>query len=402
MASFKNEPLLNELSLFTGAGGGVLGTKLLNWRTVGYVEWEKYCQQIISQRIQDGFLDEAPIFGDIDEFIKSGAARKYEGFIDVVTAGFPCQPFSVAGKKRGQDDERNKWPQTLECIRLIRPRYALLENVPGLLNSGYFGEILASLAQIGFDARWTVLGADDVGAPHIRKRLWILAHSISAGTWGNSETSGNEGWRSSNTGSKTLRQGDRSIGSSRPYSASEDVQDPERSGCLHGEHEEEGVQVREQRESGSRSGERVSRDSSQVADSGSSRPAYPSRGEGREEWDGRLHPSEEEQAGQHLRGGIGRCSGVRGEEDVADSKCFGQQGSREYVRPGNPEAYSEGKADRPVNGGEGNEGWWITEPDVGRVAHGVASRVDRLKSLGNGQVPAVAATAWQILTGEIV
>ena len=83
-------------------------------------------------------------------------AKKYQGFVDVVTAGFPCQPFSVAGNKKGQDDERNKWPQTLQCIRDVRPRYAFLENVPGLLNSGYFGEILSSLAQAGFDAKMGV------------------------------------------------------------------------------------------------------------------------------------------------------------------------------------------------------------------------------------------------------
>jgi DNA (cytosine-5)-methyltransferase 1 len=168
---------MNELSLFSGAGGGLLGTKLLGWRNIGYVEHERYCQQIISQRIKDGILDEAPIFGDIDSFIESGAAKKYKGFVDVVTAGFPCQPFSVAGKQAGEDDPRNKWPQTIQCIRDIRPRYAFLENVPGLLNSGYFPEILGSLAEAGFDARWVVLGADDVGAPHRRKRLWIVADS---------------------------------------------------------------------------------------------------------------------------------------------------------------------------------------------------------------------------------
>jgi DNA (cytosine-5)-methyltransferase 1 len=299
---------VNELSLFSGAGGGVLGTKLLGWKSVGYVEWEPYCQQVLAQRIEDGFLDEAPIFGDIDHFIESGAAKKYQGFVDVVTAGFPCQPFSVAGNREGENDPRNKWPQTIQCIRDLGPRlrYALLENVPGLLNSGYFGEILSSLAQAGFDAKWVVLGADDVGAPHRRKRLWIKATS----------------------------------------------QDPERSGRLHREHEEGRIQVWEQRESGSRGGERVSGDSPEVADSGSSRLAYPSRGEGGEEWDGRLHPSEEEQAGQHL-------------------ECGSQGQSTSY---------------------------WKTEPNVGRVAHGVASRVDRLKALGNGQVPAVAATAWTILS----
>ncbi len=289
-----------ELSLFTGAGGGVLGSKLLGWEAVGYVEWDKYCQEILAKRIEDGFLNKAPIFGDIDEFIKSGAAKKYAGFVDVVSAGFPCQPFSVAGKKRGQDDERNKWPQTLQCIRDVRPRYALLENVPGLLNSGYFGEILSSLAQSGFDARWTVLGADDVGAPHRRKRLWIKATS----------------------------------------------QDPERSGRLHREHEEGRIQVREQRESGSRGGERVSGDS----------------------------------------------------PDVADSKCgFGKA---QHQNPLLGEQNQEGSAKGLADGGLSRPGEWSTEPNVGRVANGVASRVDRLKALGNGQVPLVAARAWLLLSGE--
>ena len=173
---------MRHLSLFTGVGGGDLAHQhLLGWTTVGYVEFDKYCQQVLAQRIEDGFLHKAPIFGDIDHFIESGASKKYKGYIDVLTAGFPCQPFSVAGKGRGEEDPRNKWPQTIQCIRDIRPRYALLENVPGLLNSGYFPEILGSLAEAGFDARWIVLGADDCFAPHRRKRLWILADSASKG-----------------------------------------------------------------------------------------------------------------------------------------------------------------------------------------------------------------------------
>jgi DNA (cytosine-5)-methyltransferase 1 len=374
---------MNELSLFTGAGGGVLGSKILGWEAVGYVEWDKYCQEILAQRIQDGFLNEAPIFGDIDVFIKSGAARKYEGFVDVVTAGFPCQPFSVAGKKRGQDDERNKWPQTLECIRLIRPRYALLENVPGLLNSGYFGEILSSLAQIGFDARWTVLGADDVGAPHRRKRLWILAYPHGERQL---QPEGFEqdkrGW-SSDSG--------------------EDVQDPERSGRLHREHEEERIQLREQRESRPRGGERVSGDSPEVADSIGVRHGRRSAvGSGRKDAIGRIHPSEKGQTGQHVWSeAVGRGS-VRGQEDVADSEETGLQGRLQDREFGPQGRQVEGDGCPSERGLEweriGDLQWWITEPDVGRVAHGVASRVDRLKALGNGQVPAVAATAWLLLT----
>ena len=168
---------MNELSLFSGAGGGLLGTKLLGWRNVGYVEWDSYCQRVLAQRIDDGYLDPAPIFTDVREFVKSGAAAEYRGFADVVTAGFPCQPFSVAGKRAGADDERNMWPATIDCIRAVRPRFAFLENVPGLLVSGYFGRILGDLAESGYDCRWRILSAAEMGAPHRRKRLWIVAYS---------------------------------------------------------------------------------------------------------------------------------------------------------------------------------------------------------------------------------
>ncbi len=178
---------MNELSLFSGAGGGLLGTKLLGFNHIGYVEWDDYCQQVIAQRIKDGYLDEAPIYTDVREFAQSGAAREYRGFADVVTAGFPCQPFSVAGKREASNDERNMWPATMDVIRAVKPSVCYLENVPGLLSatvddtSGrsihYFGEILRDLAESGYDARWCVLGASDVGAYHKRERLWIVAHA---------------------------------------------------------------------------------------------------------------------------------------------------------------------------------------------------------------------------------
>lgn len=168
---------MRELSLFTGAGGGLLGTKLLGWTHVGYVEWNEYCQRVIAQRIADGYLDEAPIFTDVREFVQSGAAEQYRGIADVVSGGFPCQPFSVAGKQRAADDERNMWPATVEVIRAVQPRSVLLENVPGLISCGYLGTVLANLAALGYVGRWGVLGACDAGAPHKRERLWIVANS---------------------------------------------------------------------------------------------------------------------------------------------------------------------------------------------------------------------------------
>ena len=313
------------LSLFSGAGGGDLAHQhLLGFETVGYVEWGTYCQQVLAQRIKDGFLDEAPIFGDIDEFIESGAAKKYAGFVDVVTAGFPCQPFSVAGKKKGQDDERNKWPQTLQCIRDVRPRYAFLENVPGLINSGYFGEILSSLAQAGYDARWIVLGADDVDAPHRRKRLWILADSNS------------NGW-----GAHHLIEG------------------------------------------GGRKGERTDRGERQIIGSSSDLADTES---------GKDHERKLRHMDEKTSGRKSRDTPVKfGSSDVADSDSTGlsqrrwtESVEKEYTTA---ECGSEGQS----------QSSWPAEPELGRVAYGVASRVDRLKALGNGQVPQCTALAWKIL-----
>ena len=170
---------MRELSLFTGGGGGVWASKLLGHRIVGYVEWNQYCQKLIAQRIRDGIFHNAPIYGDIRAFVSAGYAKRYRGMVDLVSGGFPCQPFSRAGKRLGADDERNMWPATMECIRIIRPRFAFLENVPNLLTYKYFGTILSDLAQSGYDAIWDVFSACEFGAPHPRERLFILAYSNS-------------------------------------------------------------------------------------------------------------------------------------------------------------------------------------------------------------------------------
>lgn len=173
---------MRELSLFTGAGGGLQGTALLGWQPIGYVEWNDYCQQSVAARIRDRILPNAPIFGDIRAFINQGFANAYQGLVDVITAGFPCQPFSNAGCRHGVNDERNRWPETLECLRIIRPRFALLENVTGLLAPhrnfpAYISEILGQLSEIGFDAEWDVFSACAFGAPHTRERVFILAYA---------------------------------------------------------------------------------------------------------------------------------------------------------------------------------------------------------------------------------
>ena len=168
---------MRELSLFSGAGGGLLGSKLLGWECVGYVENNEYCQKVLRQRIADGILDAAPIFGDIRKFISDGYADAYQGMVDIVTGGFPCQPFAFVGKGLGEADPRNMWPATMDCIRKIRPHYVLLENVPGLVSNAYFSRILADLSSCFLDAVGIPLSASDFGADHVRDREWVFAYA---------------------------------------------------------------------------------------------------------------------------------------------------------------------------------------------------------------------------------
>ncbi len=167
---------MNELCLYAGGGGGLLASKhLLGWRTVCYVEREPYCIEVIKARIRDGYLDDAPIWDDARTF----DGRPWAGLVDVITAGFPCQPFSVAGQRKAGGDERNMWPHTLRIIQEVKPEFVFLENVPGLLSGshGYFGQVLGELAESGYDARWKCISAAEVGAPHRRDRLWVVAHA---------------------------------------------------------------------------------------------------------------------------------------------------------------------------------------------------------------------------------
>jgi DNA (cytosine-5)-methyltransferase 1 len=164
---------MNELALFAGAGGGLLGSLLLGWKPICAVEKEPYCREVLLRRQRDGMLPLFPIWDDIRTF----DGRPWCGLVDVITAGFPCQPWSVAGRREGETDARNLWPETIRVICEVEPQFCLLENVPGLLGAhGYFGRILGDLAEGGFDACWDCIPASAVGANHQRDRVWILAN----------------------------------------------------------------------------------------------------------------------------------------------------------------------------------------------------------------------------------
>jgi len=264
---------MNELALFAGAGGGILGGKLLGWRTVCAVEWEPYAASVLVARQNDKVLPPFPIWDDVQTF----DGKPWRGIVDVVSGGFPCQDISVAGRGDGLDGERSgMWHHMARVVSEVRPRYVFVENSPMLTTRGGT-RVIGDLTALGYDCRWTVMGAADVGANHQRDRIWILAYANSM---------------------RELQQ------------------------------------TRSERDE---------------------------------------------------RDGISDSS-----ETMADSK-------RRKSKMGWDDA---GMGWLEKLGSQGNAGasWWASEPDVGRVAHGVAARVDRLKAIGNGQVPLCAATAWRVLS----
>ena len=290
---------MNELALFAGAGGGILGGKLLGWRTVCAVEWEPYPASVLVARQNDKILPPFPIWDDVQTF----DGHPWRGIVDVVSGGFPCQDISAAGKGAGIDGERSgMWKHMARIIGEVRPRYAFVENSSMLTVRG-LGTVLGDLSEMGFNAEWGVISAAAVGAPHQRDRIWILGSNTSEQRW-------------------NKRFGNR-----------------EERHILHN----------------------LNGDAAQ----------------GKSEWHGR------------------KCWSGALSTNVANSRSIRQQGQGEYEQPINPTQDCYWQADYVKSIGRPEQ--WAVEPNVGRVANGVAARVDRLKAIGNGQVPLCAATAWKVL-----
>lgn len=164
---------MNELHLFAGAGGGILGGMLLGHTCVCAVEIEPYPRAVLFQRQRDGILPRFPIWDDICTF----DGNPWRGKVDIVCGGFPCQDISAAGKGKGISGERSGlWAEMARVIREVQPKYAFVENSPMLTLRG-LDRVLGDLAEMGYDARWGVLGAVHAGGDVLRERIWIVSCS---------------------------------------------------------------------------------------------------------------------------------------------------------------------------------------------------------------------------------
>jgi DNA (cytosine-5)-methyltransferase 1 len=325
---------MRELALFAGAGGGILGGLLLGWRTVCAVEIEPYCRRVLMQRQNDGVLAPFPIWDDVRTF----DGKPWRGLVDVVSGGFPCQDISAAGKGAGIDGERSGlWGEMARIIGEVRPRFAFVENSPMLTVRG-LGRVLGDLAEMGFDARWGVVSAASQGAPHLRERIWIMAYPESINR--------------------------RNIPKDSPDGSGWNGRGESDAGCF---------------------------DAGEMADSARLL-------EGRQE-----QRPERERTGESGESSATDTNSERleGTEPVRQRECVVQQlGDVRSNADSTRLAQREGEPsdDGPQQPTTERTSWWLTEPALGRVANGVADRVDRLKAIGNGQVPAVVRAAWELLT----
>ena len=163
---------LNAISICSGYGGIELGLReIIDVRTICYVEIELPTATILATRMEEGHLDKAPIWSNL----KSFSTEEWRGKVDILTGGFPCQPFSVAGTKLGEDDPRNLWPDTARLIRGLGVPIVFLENVPGILRY-YYDTIRPELREMGYEVTEGLFSAAETGAPHKRQRIFILAY----------------------------------------------------------------------------------------------------------------------------------------------------------------------------------------------------------------------------------
>jgi DNA (cytosine-5)-methyltransferase 1 len=160
---------VNFMSLFSGVGGLDLGLERAGMTCVAQVEIDPFCRRVLAKH-----WPEVPRHDDVRTCVEWWMGEPRSA-VDVVCGGFPCQPVSVAGRRLAQADERWLWPAAWAVIRDLRPAYAILENVPGLLGRG-MGDVLGDLAEIGYDAEWDCVPAAAVGAPHRRDRIFVVAY----------------------------------------------------------------------------------------------------------------------------------------------------------------------------------------------------------------------------------
>ena len=380
------------LDLFSGIGGFSLGLHRASetFQTVAFCEMDPFCTQILNKHWPD-----VPVYPDIRKL-----NGKEIGAIDIVCGGFPCQPFSQAGKRRGKDDDRDLWPEMFRIIQECQPTWVVGENVAGFVNME-LDRTVSDLESEGYEVRTFVLGAVAVQAPHQRQRCWIIGRKRDVANSGGTRTGGTLGTISDQgrgTGegrAESIRQGHGEASTNRTATTSQDVAD-----CK---------SARLQTRGGNRVG----------TDHGSRRNEGQSPGACGETGDVADSERKCRRTGEKPRqsaGGTARESTRNSSQDVADRNDTGLQRGvqdRESYPEGRQESGNGSTAERGT-GRQGNRNGpgstqrgmgdladglsarlldigsiWHIEPDIPRVTTGEKNRIKKLKALGNSVVPQI-------------
>jgi DNA (cytosine-5)-methyltransferase 1 len=311
---------LKHLDLFSGIGGFSLGLEATGgFETVAFCDYDSYCQKILRKH-----WPWVTIYDDIKELNHEKLNSNGHTKIDIITGGYPCQPFSVAGRQQGEKDPRHVWPEYFRLIKELRPTWVIGENVSGHIKLG-LDTVLENLESEGYSARTFSISASSIGANHQRERIWIVANS--GCSWG----SGSEFQRKNENEIKkeNANQFERSSGTSKFNVADSDShQQTQRRQCSN---------VKEE--------------------------SYVGR-----TFEGRGRTNDRERCVRTTRQSSKNNMVYSDSERLEKWESIGENFSQEY---------------QTLVGAD----WWSIEPDVGRVANGVPKRVDRLKSLGNSLVP---------------
>ena len=361
--------MLKVLDLFSGIGGFSLGLERAGgFETVAFCEIEEYPGKVLAKHWPD-----VPIHRDVREL----DGNDYAGRTDLICGGYPCQPFSHAGKRQGGEDDRHLWPEVHRLVATIRPTWCLFENVAGHISMG-LDQVLSDLDDEGYASQTLVVPACAVDAPHRRDRVWIVAHATQF------RRDGSEHYGENDTPQRVQ-------GQSGGSGCANDV------AHAHGQRlQGHGRPGETRRIGGERQGD--------TGEEGCRNDllADPDN-------DGEQHVRRKERPhAEHSGAGVGG-------EIVAHAECVGQQGPGQLVDAVNPATAAHRQAVEPVDGGERGIGRtepgmggvadgvpaWLDEPDCGRVATGVKNRAARLKALGNAVVPQVVTQiGYAILEAE--
>ena len=377
------ENTMKVLDLFSGLGGFSLGLERTGkYKTVAFCEMDKYCKLVLQKHWKG-----AKIYNDVKEITKARFEADGIEFPEVITGGFPCQPFSVAGKRQGTSDDRHLWPEMFRIIKEFKPRWVIGENVKGLINlenGMVFETVCTDLEGEGYEVRAFNIPAAGVGAPHRRERIWIVANSRRTLRQGSSIREKNE----DETRKEDADQHQRSSSSPEPNVANaESIKSREQT-------QRQGWENSTRRSIDSR-GDSKKRSEDNVANAninGTERN-QPEDRKGR-----RTQQSSEDVANTNSRlsdreneevqsGGQTFDTSSEGSTDVANTESSNRDDNETISGDGESQT-QEISRDGSSLSGEGS--WWHVEPDVGRVAHGVPGRVHRLKALGNSIVPKIA------------